>query len=83
MESIAKIYKGIGTSKDYLVELIGAYEDSLLGGISRDYSKSIAEAIADDVARDVHETADHEDWNIDDVRLAVGRVLCKRLGISV
>lgn len=83
MESIAKIYNEIGTSKDYLVELIGAYEDSLLGGISRDYSKSIAEAIADDVARDVHETADHEDWCIDDVRLAVGRVLCKRLNIAV
>ena len=47
MESIAKIYKEIGTSKDYLVELIGAYEDSLFGGISRDYSKRIAEAIAD------------------------------------
>ena len=73
----------IGTSKGYLVELIGAYEDSLLGGISRDYSKSIAEAIADDVARDIHETADHEDWDIDDVRLAVGRVLCKRLNIEV
>ena len=83
MESIAKIYKEIGTSKDYLVELIGAYEDSILGGISRDYSKSIAEAIADDVARDVHETADHEDWDIDDVRLAVGRVLCKRMNIEV
>ena len=83
MENIAKIYKEIGTSKDYLVELIGAYEDSLLGGISRDYSKSIAEAIADDVARDVHETADHEDWDIDDVRLAVGRVLCKRMNIEV
>ena len=83
MESIAKIYKVIGTSKGYLVELIGAYEDSLLGGISRDYSKSIAEAIADDVARDIHETADHEDWDIDDVRLAVGRVLCKRLNIEV
>ena len=83
MESIAKIYKEIGTSKDYLVELIGAYEDSLLGGISRDYSKSIAEAIVDDVARDVHETADHEDWCIDDVRLAAGRVLCKRLNIVV
>lgn len=83
MESIAKIYKEIGTSKDYLVELIGAYKDSILGGISRDYSKSIAEAIADKVARDIHETADHEDWNIDDVSLAVGRVLCKRLGISI
>ena len=83
MESIAKIYKEIGTSKDYLVELIGAYEDSLLGSISRDYSKSIADAIADDVARDIYECADNEDWNIDDVRLAVGRVLCKRLGISI
>ena len=83
MESIAKIYKEIGTSRDYLAELIGGYEDSLLGAISRDYSKSIADAIANAVARDIHETADNEDWNIDDMRLAVGRVLCKRLGISI
>ena len=83
MESIRQIYKDLDTSRDYLVELIGQYEDSILGRVSRDYRIHIAEAIANAVARDIHETADHEDWNMDDVGLAVGRVLCKRLRIEM
>lgn len=81
MEDIMQIYKELGTSRSYLTELIGEHDDSVLGGVSRDYSSDIAWAISDDVARDLHECADHEDWNIDDVRLAVGRVLCAKLGV--
>ena len=80
---IFQIYNDLGVSADYLSALICDKENGTEGAISRDYSKHIADAIADDVARDIHETADHEDWNIDDVRLAVGRVLCKRLNIEV
>lgn len=50
--------------------------------ISDDYWRAIAESIADDVVQNVQETADPDEWNEDDIRLAVGRVLCDRLGIA-
>lgn len=78
---IFQIYNDLGVSAEYLIDMISDKENGVDGAISRDYSKRIADAIADDVARDIHETADHEDWDMDDVRLAVGRVLCAKLGI--
>lgn len=50
--------------------------------VSDDYWTAIAESIAEDVVQNVQETADPEEWNEDDIRLAVGRVLCDRLGIT-
>lgn len=56
---------------------------SLLGAaISDDYVNDIINDIIDDVYEDVATCADQEKWNEDDVRLAVGRVLCDRLGIE-
>lgn len=52
------------------------------GPISDDYWPGISKSILDDVVADVQECADNEEWNEDDVRLAVGRVLCTRLGID-
>ena len=77
-----KIYNELGTDHDYLVDLIGNHSDSILGNLPTEYSALIAEKIADDVARDVCETADHEDWSVGDVALAVGRVLCRKLHIA-
>lgn len=81
--TIKQIYNDLGVSAEYISAIICDKENGAEGSISRDYSKFIADAIADDVARDIHECADHEDWDMDDVRLAVGRVLCKRLNIEV
>ena len=55
----------------------------LRSAMSSDYSDLVAEAILPDVIADVDECADAEDWNEDDVRLAIGRVLCGKLGIAV
>lgn len=66
---------------DYLVEMIR--DMNIDGPISEDYILPIAEKIVEDVAQDIYETADREEWNSDDVRLAVGRVLCKKLKIEV
>lgn len=41
---------------------------------------AIVNAILDDVYQDVDETADPEDWHSGDVRIAIVRVLKKRLG---
>ena len=41
----------------------------------RSYAKQIAEHITPLVCRDIKETADPENWNDSDVRLAIGRVL--------
>ena len=50
--------------------------------ISDDYSDSIFDLIQDEVAEDVY-TAAGRRFNDDDVRLAVGRVLVKHLGIEI
>ena len=50
--------------------------------ISDDYSDSIFDLIQDEVAEDVYTAAERK-FNDDDVRLAVGRVLVKHLGIEI
>ena len=54
---------------------------SELDPVTGDYTQDIVDAIADDVIEDVHDTA-ADNWNVCDVHLAIGRVLCKRLGIE-
>lgn len=39
----------------------------------------IADALEDDVARDIEETADKDNWNSSDVDIAMTRVLLKRV----
>jgi hypothetical protein len=39
----------------------------------------IADALQDDVARDIEETADKDNWNSSDVEIAMTRVLLKRV----
>ena len=51
--------------------------------VSSSYVKNIHENIIDDVFEDVCECADPLMFNDDDVRLAIGRVLSKRLGVEV
>lgn len=68
-------------SPDYIVDII--YDMNIDGPISQDYIRPIAEKYVEDIAQDIYETADHEDWNCDDVRLAFGRVLCKKLKIEI
>lgn len=41
---------------------------------------AIVDAVLDDVYKDVDETADPEEWHSGDVRIAIVRVLKKRLG---
>ena len=53
--------------------------------ISDDYRYDIRRAIQDDVVADVVETSDFREngnWNDDDIKLAVGRVLIARMGID-
>ena len=50
------------------------------GAIGCDYVRRIAEACADEVAEDVSVAADPQRWNDDDVRMAFGRVLARRIG---
>lgn len=83
-KEMMEIYKGLGigySKREYIADLIAEKENGMEGAISRDYSRDIAYALSDDIARDLWECADHEDWDIDDVRLAFGRVLCAKLGV--
>lgn len=53
--------------------------------VSDDYVNDIYREIKDDVIGDVMETSDYAggNWNDDDIKLAVGRVLLRRMGVSV
>ena len=52
---------------------------------SSDYSSRILSIIEDEVAADVMECSDFENgvWSSGDISLAIGRVLCSRLGIEI
>jgi len=80
-------FKGVGWPCDggpsLRDELVRAVVGMNRGGpIGEDYVRAIAEVCADDVAEDIGASADPLRWNDDDVRLAFGRVLAKRLGAS-
>ena len=56
---------------------------NILGkSISEDYVRYIYTAISGDLIEDVETSAD-ENYSIDDIRFAIGRGLCNRLGIEV
>lgn len=57
----------------------------LKSAISDDYLYDICRAIRDEVLWDVKETSawsENRTWNDDDIKLAVGRVLMKKLGLE-
>ena len=62
---------------DYLARV-----DSGDGLTNIDAAININLAICNEVAQDVWDCADRENFCDDDVRMAIGRVLCKRLGIT-
>lgn len=62
--------------------VVAALLDFLAPVVGEDYLRGVVARIARDVKRDLDETADRE-FNDTDLRLAVGRVLCARLGRRV
>ncbi len=51
-----------------------------------DYARAIGDLILDEVLEDVRTSSSFEAngmWNHDDIDLAIGRVLCKKLGLEV
>lgn len=57
------------------------YTEFILNRLTDDYASRICDEIIDDVIEDVVECAD-EEWSEGDIKLAIGRVLCSRLGIE-
>jgi hypothetical protein len=60
-------------------------ESELKSAISDEYLNDICHAIRDEVLWDVKETSawsENRTWNDDDIKLAVGRVLMKKLGLE-
>lgn len=53
----------------------------LLYSTANEYASRITELIYKDVIEDLCVCAD-ENWNDDDIRFAIGRVLCKKIGIE-
>ena len=77
----------IMTRKERLEEDVRYFlERNLKSAISDDYVYDIRSKIQDDVVLDVMETSAYgEDgtWNDDDIKLAVGRVLLRKMGVEV
>ena len=59
--------------------VVSALLDFLAPVVGEDYLRGVVAGLARDVKRDLDETADRE-FNDSDLRLAIGRVLCARLG---
>lgn len=70
----------IGTERCAFVNMV---ERSLMYGISGEYVRLLADRIAEEVADDVFESADIENWHSIDVGLGVARVILKSLGVEV
>ena len=51
--------------------------------IGDDYAGYIYTCLSGDLIEDVETACDGEVWNEDDIRMAVGRTLCNRLGIEI
>lgn len=88
MMEIEEVYAKLGFNnadegRNVLTRMVAENENGTLGAISHDYSSTIISALADDVAEGIAETADPFDWNMDDLRMAFGRVLCKKLNLEV
>lgn len=64
-----------------IVDLQSIIECNLRGGMDLESASKVANEIVLDVAKDISETADRQ-FNESDVRLAIGRVLEKRLDIK-
>lgn len=43
---------------------------------------NIVDSIIDEVVEDVKETADEDNWNSEDVRIALARVIKKKFGVD-
>jgi hypothetical protein len=50
--------------------------------VGDDYVEYILNSIMEDVIEDIKETAD-EEYSDDDIRFAIGRVICKKFGYYV
>lgn len=66
--------------KQFINEII--YRKFLSVGFESIDAGRVADALTDEVAEDVEETADPENWHSGDVEIALARVLKKRLGIE-
>lgn len=76
----ASAYRVLGIIREDFCTMV---KQELESGIVQYYSAQIADAIVDAVAKDVLECAHTREWHNVDVRLGIGRVLCKKLKISV
>lgn len=79
------VYKNYDAGKAEINRII---LELLRGVAGSDYAGDITDSIFEDVAEDVFwasavdETHDCLDFNTDDVRLAIGRILTERLGVQ-
>lgn len=65
-------------NRDEIEYRLRVFLDDAMG---QDYSIQIFDFIKDEVVEDVNTSAD-EEWGLDDVKLSIGRVLCKKLGLE-
>lgn len=65
--------------KEYIQQFMTEFEEK--PQIAKCYWKQIAEAILDDVVKHINKNADPNEWDEEDVRRAIGSVICERLGI--
>ena len=76
----APFYTELNTTRRAMLNRV---ETDLRKIVSGDYSSAIADCIVDDIAMDIWETADLDNWNDSDFRIAFGRILCAAFRIDI
>jgi hypothetical protein len=64
------------------INIINEIRNILSLSVGNDYVEYILNSIMEDVIEDIKETAD-EEYSDDDIRFAIGRVICKKFGYYV
>ena len=65
--------------KEYIQRFMTEF--ALKPQIASYYWEKIADVIIDDVVKHINKNADPNEWDEEDVRRAIGSVICERLGI--
>ena len=86
MAKPGSLIQGTGLSRQGVFDdndVLSVFMGIALKAFGQDYYRKVVDLLWDDVLRDVKETSEFpKRFNFDDVRLAFGRALCKKLGLE-
>ena len=83
MATYIEMCNELNLNEDEVIKLIKTITNEEHYIIPLDYLEPIVKKCAKMIIVDIYETADHENWNLDDLKLSFGRVLAQKLHIDI